>query len=788
MRSRAEHELKLEMQVAAGDPGRTRIPDELVRVSIRRPWLVIGFWLLLGLATIPGLRMLQVDTSTDSVLDRRDPAWQTYQHSQDLFGTDELIAVALTGERPYDPDVLALVSRLGEQIEALEGVRRVDSIATVPVIRVDASGALHLTPPLEDAPSDAAAMSAHVEERLRGDRIAPRSLVSEDGRTFAINAMLERGTDLLHAELLEQMHRLIDDQGGILSGVPVFRVAVNERTGSEILLFAPLTGFIIAAFLIIVFRRIEAVPMAVAPGLAGAWIMAAVMGATGVPLSITTMVLPSIILALGCAYSMHLLSAASGVSDPSELEQALHGTTLPVALSGLTTAVGLVSIAVIRIDAVRFTGSYGALGVFVVTAATLTLVPAALSLRPLPTLPPRGFSWSRSRVVPWLVDRVAPHRTPIVLFWSALTLLMAFELATVEVETDATAWLPVGHPVRDNYDEIGLRLSGISPVNVVIEVEGESSVLAPPALEAIDRLTAYLDALPEIGKAISVADVLRQIHGGFQSDPSLPLPLDSNLVAQYLLLLESMDQIDDLVTSDRRAANVLLRVDDNGSKHLIEVGRLAVQWWEENGPTGYLVQPTGIMYEFARAEDEMAFGQIRGLAFAILAISIIMLAIFRWPKLAAISLIPNTIPLVVIFGAMGLIGLPLDAGSVMLGGLALGVAVDDTIHIATGFYQHARQGASVEDALRETLEKVLPAIGATTLMISLAFVVLGLSEFTITRHLGLLTAGIMVLCLLADLTLLTCLLLRLDPKGHASARDAHEAPDGLDSSENAPIV
>jgi hypothetical protein len=788
MRSRVEHQLKLEIQVAAGDPTRTRIPDELVRISIRRPWLVIGIWLLLGLATFPGLRMLQVDTSTDSVLDRRDPAWQTYQHSQDLFGTDELIAVALTGERPYDPGVLALISRLGEQIEALDGVRRVDSIATVPVIRVDDAGALHLLPPLEDAPAGPPALSAHVEERLRGDRIAPRSLVSEDGRTFAVNAMLERGADLLHAELLEQMHGLIDDSGGILSGVPVFRVAVNERTGSEILLFAPLTGFIIAAFLIIVFRRIEAVAMAVAPGIAGAWVMAAVMGATGVPLSITTMVLPSIILALGCAYTMHLLSAASGVGDSRLLEAALHRTTLPVALSGLTTAVGLVSIALVRIDAVRFTGSYGALGVFVVTAATLTLVPAALSLRPLPMVPPRGFGWSQSRVVPWLVEHIAPRRTAIVLFWSALTLVMAFELATIEVETDATAWLPVGHPVRDSYDEIGRRLSGISPVNVVIEAEGESNVLAPAALDAIDRLTAHLDAMPEIGKAISIADPLRQIHGGFQDDPSMPLPLETKLVEQYLLLVESMDQIGDLVTSDRKAANILLRVDDNGSKYLIDIGRQAVQWWEENGPAGYRVQPTGIMYEFARAEDEMAYGQIRGLAFALLAISIIMLAIFRWPKLAAISLIPNAIPLVVIFGTMGLVGLPLDAGSVMLGGLALGVAVDDTIHIATGFYQQASRGVTVEDALRNTLETVLPAIGATTLMISLAFVVLGLSEFTITRHLGLLTAGIMVLCLLADLTLLTCLLLRLDPSGRGAAGDAHETGNGLDSSENAPIV
>lgn len=776
------------MDLPAGDPRRTRVPDALLGLSIRRPRAVIAVWLGLMLVAVPALRMLEVDTSTDSVLDRRDPAWQVYQHSQDLFGADEMIAVALTGERPYDPQVLDLIAELTEQIEGLEGVRRVDSIATVPVIRVDASGDLHLVAPLEDAPADPEARSAHVEERLRHDRIAPRTLVSGDGRTFAINAVLERGAEPRHAELLAEMHAIVDGRGGILSGVPVFRVAVNERTGSEILFFAPLTAFIIAFFLIVVFRRMEAVLMGVAPGVIGAWLMAAAMGAAGTPVSITTMVLPSIILALGCAYSMHLLSAASGARGPGELEAALRQITLPVSLSGLTTAVGLVSIALVRIDAVRFAGGYGALGVFIVTTATLSLVPATLALRPLPELPPRGFHWIRHRLAPWIALSVAPRRSLVLGFWAALTLLMAFQLSTIDVETDATAWLPVGHPVRDDYDEIGRRLSGISPVNVMIESTGESSVLAPEALEAIDRLTAFLDGLPEVGKAISMTDPLRQLHGGFQSDPAMPLPLEPDLAEQYFLLVESMDQIDDLVTPERDAANILLRVDDNGSKHLIEVGRLAVQWWDENGPPGYRVRPTGIMYEFARAEDEIAFGQIRGLSFALAIISAIILGIFRWPRLAAVSLIPNAVPLIVIFGTMGLLGLPLDAGSVMLGGLALGVAVDDTIHIATGFFEHTRQGEPVEQALKETLEKVLPAISATTVMIALAFVVLGLSEFTITRHLGLLTAGIMVLCLLADLTLLTCLLLGLDPRGKSPARDAHGQADPLDPTENAPIV
>ena len=740
---------------------RARLPDAAIQMAVRHPGAVLLFWLLLCIAAAPGIWALRVDTSTDSVLDRRHPAWQIYQHSQDLFGGDEIIAVALRGREPFDPAVLDEIERLSARFETLPDIRRVDSLATVPVVHVDRRGDLDLRPALQGAPAEPRARSRYVADRIRRDRIAPGSLVSEDGRVFAVNLVLERGAESRHAQLLETLHDLVDPTGGILSGVPVFRVAANERTGSEILFFAPLTALLIAAFLVVVFRSLTVVAMGAAPGVVGSWILLAAMGAFGAPLSITTMVLPSLILALGCAYAMHFLIAASGPRDRDSLERALRRVALPVALSGLTTVVGFVSIALVRIDAVRFAGGYGALGVLIVTAVTLTLLPAILTLRPLPSRPPQGFVWVRDRLAPRLIDVITRRRRAVLLAWTLLTLALAAGLGRVEVETDATRWLPPGNPVRDSYEQIRSALSGISPVNVLIEGGPGRSVLEPAPLAAIDALTSYLQSLPEVGKALSLTDPLRQLHGGFQGDPALPLPATRPLAEQYLLLLESVEPIADLVTGDRSTANILLRVDDNGSSSLMRLAEQATTWWDEHGAAGYTARPTGIMYEFARAENEIAFGQLRGLTLALAVISAILFAIFRWPRLALVSLVPNAIPLVLIFGTMGLLGWPLDAGTVMIGGLALGVAVDDTIHVATGFFGRTSAGEDVALALRETLRSVLPAILSTSLMISLAFAVLGLSEFSIIRNLGLLTAGIMILCLLADVTLLPALLLRL---------------------------
>ena len=754
--------------MADGGALRARIPDALMRAGVRRPATMLAIWLAVAALAAPGVARLQIDTSTDSVLDRSHPAWQTYQQSQALFGGDEIIVVAFTGDRPYDPAALDAVVEFSDEAADLEGVRRVDSLATVPVIRVDDRGDLDLRAALEDAPAEPAARSRYVAERVRGDRIAPRSLVSDDGRTVAVNLLLARGAEARHATLLDELHALVDPMGGVLSGVPVFRVAANERTRSEIVAFAPLTALLIAAFLAFVFRAPRVVAIGVAPGVMGSWLLVGAMGYLGAPLSITTMVLPSIILALGCAYAMHLLSAASDAERSADrgaarksLEAALARVTLPVALSGLTTVVGFVSITVVRIEAVRFTGGYGALGVLAVTAVSLTLVPAALSLRPLPTPPPRGFPWLRDRLAPALVDGVAKHRGSVLAGWVALTLLVGLGATRIEVETDATRWLPPGHPVRDSYESIRETLSGISPMNVVVRAPEGVNVLEPERLAAIDALARHLESREEVGKTISIADPLGQLHEQLHEAPAPALPDSTALAEQYMLLLESVESIDDLVTPDRREANLLIRANDNGSAHLAAVAEEVDAWWGEHAASLGEVVTTGIMYEFARAEDEIAYGQLRGLAVALAVISVLLFAIFRWPRLAAVALVPNALPLLLIFGGLGLFGLPLDAGTVLIGALALGVAVDDTIHLATGFYQRARGGAAPIAALEHTFASVLPAIASTTAMIAASFFVLGFSEFTITRNLGLLTGGIMVLCLLADVTILPALLLRL---------------------------
>jgi predicted RND superfamily exporter protein len=754
----------LEATAASGSLDRRgRLPRRLVAFGLDHPVAVLLVWLLLGVLATPWVLRLEVETSTNSVLDRSGADWAYYEAAQERFGGDEVLTLLLEADEPYAPALLADVRRLSDDFAGIPGVARVDSLRTVPNVRSSPGGTLSLEPALSgDAAPDRAAADS-LAARVEADRIAPRILISDDARALGVNLVLEKDADALYEEILASVDAAVGDRQAWISGVPVFRVAADARTRSELLTFVPLTVLLVGSLLFFLFRSVRAAAIPLATTGVASWLVMAAMGAQGIPITITTVMLPSVLLALGCAYSMHLVNAAA-TSEREDLRAALLAVALPVMLSGLTTAVGLVAVSTVRIDAIRQIGTFGALGVLVVLLSTLTAGPAALRLWPVPRRSPRLTETLCERVPGRIVSFINRRGTAVLAAWLIAFAVSLAGMLRLNVETDVIVWFQRSDPIRLAYEEIRSRLVGISPMNVVVEAPPEGRVSEPRVVDAVDRLAAHLEELESVGRSLSITDPLRQIHGGFTGDARQPLPDDQSLIEQYLLLLEAKEYTHDLITADRSAANVVLRVNDNGSRALLDIAAAADVWWRENGVQGYEARTTGIMYEFARAEDEIAWGQIRGLGLALLAITTILLLMFRWPRLAALALIPNAIPIAMAFGFMGLIGYPIDAATVILGNLALGIAVDDTIHVAEGFARRTASGATAEKALLETLRSVVAPLAYTTFAVALGFAVLGVSGFSPVRNLGIITGGVMVVCLLADLLLLPALLIRTPPR------------------------
>jgi len=742
------------------------LPRSLVRLGIQQPRLTMWCWIVGSLLLAATLTRLQLDTSTSTFLDQTDPAWQIYEQSLYDYGGDEFVVVALEAPTPFAKETLEEIRELTTLMEKLPGVRRVDSLSTVPLIRAGPAGELLLDAALEDGvPQDPAVFEQLIAD-LRADRIARDSLFSRNERIFAINVMLDEDVVGDRTQIVASIEHLIRGRSARATGVLLFRTEVNGRTYEEILIFVPLTLLCMAIVVAFSFSSLRPVLIPLVIGATGSIASVGAMSLSGVSLSLSTMVLPSILLALGCAYSMHVLTAAQGISEPDALRISIERVAKPVALSGLTTAIGFLAMGAVRISAIQQLAFFGALGVATLTVASLSLAPALLRLRPIPARQSVIGGLIRARLRPGVLKLADRHRGPALAVWGVVLAVLMLGIFRLRISTDIIVWFPIGSEIRDDYEMIRAQLSGISPVNVVVNSLGDRSVTDPEALAAIDALSSWLAAQPEVGKSLSVADPLRQVHAVYMESETevAGLPTSRAMTEQYLMLLESVDYMRDVITEDRTGANILLRVDDNGSDRLVALGVRIKEFWAANGPGDFSVSTTGLMYEFGRSEEQIAYGQVTGLAFALASIGAVLLYILRVPKNALIALVPNVVPLVITFGLMGFLGIPLDAATVCLGSLALGIAVDDTIHLMTGYTDRRHAGEKPLMALEQSLTRVLPALVFTTAAIIVGFAVLALSQFTLIRNLGLVTSGLVFLCLLADITLLPPLLLLADRK------------------------
>ncbi|MCA9512129.1 MAG: MMPL family transporter, partial [Myxococcales bacterium] len=628
----------------------------------------------------------------------------------------------------------------------------------------------------------AAAGAARARAAVEGDRLAPGLLVSRDARAFSVTCIVEDITSEDDAAVLAAIAAAAPRLPTWRSGGPVFRTRVSEWTRDELARLVPATAATIALLVAIVFGASWHVVVPLLTGGLGSVVVLAAMARAGVAMTLTGAILPSVLLALGCAYALHVMAAFRACDDDVDARaEALRGLVRPIGLSGATTAIGFVAMSFVHIDVVRHVGVFGAVGTLVVMLASITFAPACL--RGLHgRAPTRVWSWLASRAPERVFRLVAARPRSTIAAWLAVAAAVGVGIARLEVETDVVLWFQRGSAVREDYEAIRAALAGISPMNVVVESRAGRAVTEPDVVRALAGLTEFLEAQPEMGRAISLADPLRQLHGGFLGDASQPLPTTRPQAEQYLLLLESVDSIRDLVASDRASANVLLRVDENGSNALVSLARRAEAWWRDHGPADFAASTTGVMHEYAVSENEIARGQLVGLAFALGSIGGLLVLVTRSARLAALALVPNVVPIVLLFGAMGLAGVPLDAGTVLIGCLALGIAVDDTIHLLERFRAGVARGA--REALRAALAQTLPAIALTSIAVGAGFAALAISPFVLVRNLGVLTSAVMVACLLADLLLLPPLLLLAFGRAGAStgAGDPAEGPGAASSS------
>lgn len=162
------------------------------------------------------------------------------------------------------------------------------------------------------------------------------------------------------------------------------------------------------------------------------------------------------------------------------------------------------------------------------------------------------------------------------------------------------------------------------------------------------------------------------------------------------------------------------------------------------------VTTTGLMQLFVHTVKAATLSMAKGYITAAVLITLMMILLVGGLRMGLVSMIPNLAPVIFVMGLMYWLGLPLDTYTMMIGTIALGLAVDDTVHFLNGFRHYFSQGLSAKEAIRSTLRTSGRAMLITTIVLALGFFMFTFASMLNIERFGYLTGTSLVLALLAD--------------------------------------
>ncbi len=713
-----------------------------------------------------GAVRLEIDPSADRLLTEDHDAREVYDRIRNLFGSDEPLVLALAGAELFRAENLERIVRLTEQLEALPEVHHVLSLATATNIKAE-DDLIEIAPFLDEIPRSPAEL-ADLRATVLANPIYGGSLLSKDGQSTALLVYFNRLSDkeLIRSGIDRRIRALADQERGDLelwmSGAPHVKSRTSEALQRNFARIVPGIACIIGLMLVAAFRSFRGALLPLSTiAISLAWTLGA-MGWFGHSLNLVTTIVPPLIVTLGFAYSMHVVSeyydaarhAGPGADRRELVAQSIRDVGLPIAITGITTIAGFLSLTVNPLAAIREFGRFAVLGITFTAIVSLTFTPAMLALLPSPK---RGVGAHRETPLQRFANRLSDfdfkNRGIIIGVSVAILILMAAATTEVRVSTGYINGWKESSDVRRDYNEINERLGGVNTFYVAFESPVAEAFAEPANLRELRDFQHWLRAQPEIGGATSIVDyamlINQSLHAGNPDHFAIPA---TKRLAMQLYLFGASDDLDRLVDSRYQKTNLLVRTRIQDSERLATL-ITRIEERLKGLPPHIDSNVTGSIVLLNRTVDDIARGQVQSIAIAIGIIYLVLSAMFTSFRIGLVALFPNVLPIAIYFGALGLSGVTLNPATSLIACMALGVAVDDTIHYFARFNRDAKRAAREMPATRSALRVVIRPVTYTTAGLCLGFLVLTTSELRSHAEFGMLAALTLGAAWLIDVTL-----------------------------------
>jgi predicted RND superfamily exporter protein len=781
---------------------------------------LISAFLLLGVL-VSQVPSVTVDTSSEALLHKDDPSLVEYNRFRDQFGRAELIYIAIESPEVFEESFLKRLKSVHSELEnEVPYLKEITSL--INARHIDANeDELIVEDLLVDWPEKPINL-LELKQQVLNNPFYLNHIISEDGRVTGVvvetvatsgesldeeQILAEFAEDISESqispkpkhyfsekenrEVVEAVNRVVNRHNSdsfriTASGAPVIIDAFNRATLRDVRLFVVIALLAVAFFLWILFRRMSGLFLPMLIVNSSLFSVLGIFGSFGVPIKLTTSAIPAFLLVVGVCDAVHILAIfyrqfELGEKKEDAVAYAFGHSGLAIVLTSVTTIVGLLSFSFAELSAITDIGYFAAAGVMLALLYTIFMLPALLALTPLKRT--RTIVQKHSfmdKVLHTVADFTTHQPRKIIIIGLGIFAVFFPAVFRLQFSHNVVEYFPDYMPYKSDLKYIDRKLKGTLSLEIVLDTGRENGIYEPWVLNRIEEFNRKVEKIHRddisVGKVFSVTDILKEIHQAINenNEAFYRIPQHRDVISQEFLLFENSgaDDLERVVDKQFKETRITIKtkwVDAMVCKNFIlDINHQLQNLFKDKVDTS----ATGLLALLARTISAAIYSMTKSYIIAFLVITLLMILLMGDIKIGLLSMIPNLIPIIITMGLMGFMDVPLDINSLLIGSIALGVVVDDTVHFMYNFQKYYETGGDPYFAVQKTLLGVGRALLITSLVLSTGFFILTCSSLKHLLNFGFFTGICVLIALIADFFLLPALLIMVNTRRRVTGRIA----------------
>ena len=721
------------------------------------------------------LKDLRLEFSIEQLFTQDDPRVERFLQFRDEFsGVDNILFLIYESNNPFSKENLDKNRQLIESLETIDGVESVTSLTNLELFTE--GGDYLLQPVYERIPYDTDSLLM-AKKTIMQSELVRNYIISADGKMASIMIEIDRdyndydGRKRILSEI--DQFQMVVDWKWHQAGLPVIRTRYVQYMIQDNIRFLFPVALVISILLALLFRSFAGVllPLIVI-GLTIIWTVG-LMAKMGIDINIISYMIPTLLMIISVSDSVHfMVKYFQALHEFGHRREALFQTIKKIGtalmLTSVTTAVGFGALSFVNIKIVSEFGIFTAIGVFFAFIISILFLPSMFMLMKQ-TADDKLIIYNvgvRVKVVQKISTLVRAYPKHIIISWCFIACIGTWGAVKINPHSKLLEDLRPGNKLLDDMKVAENRMGAILPVEIILEIMNDGpyeDIQDVEVMQFLDRVGAFMSAIPEIGKVMSVTQYIKEIHQAMNDgDPAFyHVPNSRNLISQYMLLYES--EFETFFNLDYTKLRIAAQIKDIDSRRSAEIEEEINNFIMANAPSGVKAEVTGTAFIALRTNNYLVRNLAGSFFIAFIVVTLLMAILFRSVKMALISVVPNIIPMMMMAAVMGFFQVSLRPSTAMTFAIAFGIAVDDTLHYLTR-YRMELSDRHYQKANDATMMSTGVAMMSTTAILVSGFMVLTLSEFTFSIQFGILSSITILSALIGDLTFLPALLSQVKPE------------------------